>query len=139
MPSGKTHNIITATTTPIIGMVLYSITHDIKMTLIIVFSFLFSSLMFNGDLDIKSSVYNRWSFLKWIWYPYREIIPHRSIWSHGILIGTVIRLLYLAPIFILIWNCFNLNFNILNWNYIIFILIGLELGNSVHTISDKIL
>jgi len=42
--------------------------------------------------------------LEWIWdlfwYPYRVIVPHRSVWSHGFLVGTLTRLLYplLAPI-----------------------------------------
>jgi uncharacterized metal-binding protein len=139
MPSGKTHNLITATTTPIVGAIIYFSTYDITVTILITLSYIFASLMFNGDLDIKSSVYNRWLFLKWIWYPYREIFPHRSIWTHGIIIGTIIRLLYLTPFIIITCRLLQLEINHFNWNYIIPLLIGLELGNSTHTISDKIL
>jgi len=31
-----------------------------------------------------------------LWNPYSALIPHRSILSHGLIIGTVIRLLYIA-------------------------------------------
>lgn len=31
-----------------------------------------------------------------IWNPYSAVIPHRSIWSHGLIIGTVIRLVYIG-------------------------------------------
>ena len=34
----------------------------------------------------------RWGPLGFIWWPYRQLIPHRSIWSHGPLIGTTLRL-----------------------------------------------
>ena len=30
------------------------------------------------------------------WYPYAALIPHRSWLSHGVLIGTMIRLVYIA-------------------------------------------
>jgi len=138
MPSGKTHDIITAVTTPIIGIVAYTNTTIVNMMYLTI-SYLFASLMFNGDLDIKSRPYRRWLFLKWIWIPYRKVFPHRSIWTHGIIIGTVIRIIYLMIFYIGIWNIFNLNlnYNTINWYYVIIILIGLELGNTIHTISDK--
>ena len=138
MPSGRTHDIITATSTPIIGFLSYKITNDINASTILTLSYLFSSLMFNGDLDIDSRPLKRWSLFKWIWFPYKKYIPHRSIWSHGIIIGTVIRLIYLMPIFILLYIHFNLELSALNWYFIIIGLIGLELGNTVHTISDQI-
>lgn len=138
MPSGRTHDIITATSTPIIGFLSYKITNDINASTILTLSYLFSSLMFNGDLDIDSRPLRRWSLFKWIWFPYKKYIPHRSIWSHGIIIGTVIRLLYLMPIFILLYIHLNLELSALNWYFIVIGLIGLELGNTVHTVSDQI-
>ena len=58
------------------------------------------------DLDVKGTradnlVRNKIGYipaLVWgiLWNPYSKLIPHRSIWSHGLIIGTVIRLLYMA-------------------------------------------
>jgi len=30
----------------------------------------------------------------WYWLPYGRMVKHRSLWSHGLLIGTVVRLIY---------------------------------------------
>jgi uncharacterized metal-binding protein len=58
--------------------------------------YLFSGLMFGPDLDIHSQQYKRWGLLRWIWLPYRRSLRHRSVFSHGLIIGTIIRLLYLG-------------------------------------------
>ena len=139
MPSGRTHDIITAASTPIVAPIAHQITGNIEDTIILICSYIFASLMFNGDLDIKSRPYRRWLLLKWIWYPYRNMFFHRSIWTHGIIIGTIIRLLYLLPLFYILYNLFNIDLTIINWYYGIIILIGLELGNIMHTLSDKMI
>ncbi|MFW6219889.1 MAG: metal-binding protein [bacterium] len=133
MPSGRTHDIITAITTPIVGYLTYTVSHNITDTIILLLAFLFASLMFNGDLDIDSRPYRRWSILRFIWLPYRKLFDHRSIWTHGILIGTIIRLFYVSPIILFVVLNLNINFTVY-----LTIFIGLEIGNSLHTISDKI-
>lgn len=138
MPSGRVHDIITTGTTPIIGFVGYKIVDDYKMVVILLAAYLFSSLMFNGDLDIKSSPYRRWLILRIIWKPYQMIFEHRSIWTHGIIIGTVIRLLWISPLIAIILTSTPLSLATIGWTNIFLILIGFELGNTVHTISDKI-
>ena len=30
----------------------------------------------------------------WYWLPYGRMVRHRSLWSHGLVIGTVVRLAY---------------------------------------------
>ena len=30
--------------------------------------------------------------LGFLWWPYRRLIPHRSLWSHGPVLGTSVRL-----------------------------------------------
>lgn len=137
MPSGKTHDIITAATAPVVGGVAWQV-GDLKTGLILIFAYIFASTMFNGDLDIASGPVRRWWIFRWIWYPYKEMIPHRSIWSHGIIIGTVIRILYLAPIGLLIWGFFGFQRFDVDWHTVLLVLIGLELGNTIHTISDAI-
>jgi uncharacterized metal-binding protein len=58
--------------------------------------FLFSGLIFGPDLDLYSFHYKRWGKLRWLWRPYQKVIKHRSIWSHGPIIGTIGRILYLS-------------------------------------------
>ena len=58
--------------------------------------FLFSGLIFGPDLDLYSFHYKRWGKLRWLWRPYQKAIKHRSIWSHGPIIGTIGRILYLS-------------------------------------------
>jgi uncharacterized metal-binding protein len=58
--------------------------------------FLFSGLIFGPDLDLYSFHYKRWGKLRWLWRPYQQAIKHRSIWSHGPIVGTIGRVLYLS-------------------------------------------
>ncbi len=140
MPNGKTHDIITYLTTPVVGIMGYVITSDIKTTLILMSTYFFASMMFNGDLDTNSRPYNRWFVFKMIWIPYQLLFHHRSIFTHGIIIGTIIRIIYLGLIpFIFILIKGNLDvITSINLNIIIIMFIGLELGSAIHTISDKI-
>jgi len=141
MPNGRTHDIITAVTTPIVSGVTYYICKDIKTTLIILGLFLFSSLMFNGDLDIDSRPYNRWWLLKMIWIPYQLMFEHRSIFTHGIIIGTIIRILYIGVIPFAICafkGQTHIVTNMVTLHNMIIIFIGLELGSAIHSISDKL-
>jgi uncharacterized metal-binding protein len=58
--------------------------------------FLFSGLVFGPDLDLYSFHYKRWGMLRWLWRPYQRAIKHRSIWSHGPIVGTIGRVVYLS-------------------------------------------
>jgi uncharacterized metal-binding protein len=58
--------------------------------------FLFSGLIFGPDLDLYSFHYKRWGIFRGLWKPYQKAIKHRSIWSHGPIVGTVGRILYLG-------------------------------------------
>ena len=55
-------------------------------------AFLMGGLWLSPDLDTRSNALHRWGPLGGIWWPYRRLIRHRSIWSHGPLIGTATRL-----------------------------------------------
>ena len=57
---------------------------------------LFGGLMFGPDLDIQSRQYTRWGPLRLLWWPYKVAFRHRSRWSHGIIFGTLIRVVYFA-------------------------------------------
>src|SRR5947208_3323060 len=55
---------------------------------------LFGGFMFGPDLDIQSKQYTRWRIFRFLWFPYKVMFKHRSRWSHGIIFGTLIRVLY---------------------------------------------
>ena len=50
--------------------------------------------MFGPDLDTQSKQYTRWSFFRFLWYPYQAFFAHRSRWSHGLIFGTFLRVVY---------------------------------------------
>lgn len=137
MPSGKTHDKISIGFLPILLVILYFIEINMIGMIIISISFLFASFMFNGDLDLYSLPYKRWGPLKFIWKPYQNI-PHRSILSHGLIIGTIIRLVYLLfiPFLFVFFGHYDISF--LYDIKTLYILIGLECGSALHTISDKL-
>ena len=140
MPSGKTHDKISIIGIPVILSVPILINLDYFLIIILLISYVFASFMFNGDLDIVSKPYNRWGFLKFIWIPYQTIFTHRSVFTHGIILGTVVRLLYLGSIIFLILYFNNINpLDYVKMNTIIVFVVGLELGSAIHTISDYIL
>jgi len=140
MPNGKTHDKITFVIAPVVAGISYLITKDIKTTIIIFGCYLFASLMFNGDLDTNSRPYNRWWLFKMIWIPYQLMFTHRSIFTHGLIIGTIVRLLYLGliPIIILLVKGNLQLITSIDLSMLLLIFIGLESGSAVHTISDKI-
>ena len=88
MPSGITHDRITLWTLPWIVGITYGFTRNGEVTLILSGGFLFSGLMFGPDLDIHSIQYKRWGLFKGIWLPYRNLFRHRSLFSHGLIIGS---------------------------------------------------
>lgn len=96
MPSGKTHDRITLWGLPWVGAGSYFLTRSAGLTLAVTGSYLFAGLMFGPDLDIYSVQYKRWGFLRWLWRPYQKCIGHRSWFSHGFLLGTSLRILYLS-------------------------------------------
>jgi uncharacterized metal-binding protein len=94
MASGRTHDRITLWTLPLVVLLAFRVTLDGWLTAIICLGFLLGGWMLGPDLDIHSVQYKRWGWLRWIWLPYRGSMRHRSRWSHGPIIGTVIRVAY---------------------------------------------
>lgn len=94
MPSGKTHDAITLILAAPAFAAGFAATHDIPFSAVAAGAFLFGGLMFGPDLDTISKQYSRWWILKLLWYPYRTFFPHRSRWSHGLIFGTLLRVIY---------------------------------------------
>ncbi len=96
MPSGSTHDRITLWSLPIVTALSAVLTRSSNLTLLVSGGFLFSGLVLSPDLDLHSRPFKRWGWLRWIWIPYQKAMRHRSVFSHGPLIGTTLRVLYLA-------------------------------------------
>ena len=133
------------------------LTHNSHLNLLVSGGFLFSGLMFGPDLDIYSRQFQRWGWLRWIWLPYQKSLHHRSFLSHGPVIGTAIRVLYLATwmgmlaivgllvvyvVWEVQWTTVQMMFqfaarSLLNhYQESIALFIGLELGAMSHSLSD---
>ena len=96
MPSGRTHDRVTLWSLPLIAGGTLFTTFRADLAFWVSGGFLFSGLIFGPDLDLYSFHYKRWGKLRWLWRPYQKAIKHRSIWSHGPIVGTIGRILYLS-------------------------------------------
>ncbi len=96
MPSGKTHDAITFLLAAPVAAIAYVLTTDIAFTAIAAAAFLFGGLMFGPDLDTQSKPYSRWGIFRVVWFPYRSVFKHRSRWSHGLVFGTLFRVVYFS-------------------------------------------
>jgi len=94
MPSGNTHDAITFILTVPTFAATYVLTQNFALSAIITAAFLFGGLMFGPDLDTHSKQYTRWSIFSFLWYPYKVFFKHRSRWSHGLVFGTLFRVIY---------------------------------------------
>ena len=156
MPSGRTHDRITLWLLPIVTVLTYGLTRSGDKTLIVAGSFLFTGLMFGPDLDIHSRQFIRWGWFRWIWIPYQKALNHRSVFSHGLIIGTIIRVLYLTNLVLVLALLILVVTNLLlgwQWNWqrlaedgvrslfqhspeFIALFVGMELGSMSHSLSD---
>ncbi|HEX8922469.1 MAG TPA: metal-binding protein [Pyrinomonadaceae bacterium] len=102
MPSGRTHDAITIILAAPTFVAAWGLTGNLTLAGLATGAMLFGGLMFGPDLDIQSRQYTRWGVFRFLWLPYRKIFRHRSRWSHGIIFGTLIRILYFALVLALL-------------------------------------
>src|SRR5205809_1119508 len=100
MPNARTHDLITLVTAAGADAAYLTSTPHPDTTLAALFtaSYLFAGYACAGDLDLNSKEYRRWGVLRILWWPYRVLVPHRSWVSHGLVMGGVIRVCYLAAV-----------------------------------------
>jgi uncharacterized metal-binding protein len=158
MPLGRTHDRITLWCLPALILLARMFNVSIPLTIAMSLSFLVGGFMLGPDLDIHSIQYKRWGPLRWIWKPYQMLLSHRSRLSHGPIIGTAIRVLYLSLWFAgfalaaiglyntlgseqISWQSFTSTLGYLLNRYFVewlTVLIGLELGAMSHYVSDSV-
>lgn len=102
MPSGKTHDAITVLLAVPTLAAAWLLTGSAALACAVTAATLFGGLMFGPDLDIQSRQYRRWGVFRFLWLPYKWTFRHRSRWSHGILFGTLIRIVYFVAVLALL-------------------------------------
>ncbi len=98
MPSGKTHDALTILLAVPVFAGGYAVSGSVAIAVFLTTAYLFGGMMFGPDLDIVSSQQPRWGVFKFLWAPYRWMFAHRSRWSHGIIFGTLFRVIYFMGI-----------------------------------------
>lgn len=161
MPNANIHDFITIVLAPPTAALTYYFTSDWTQVAITTGAMVFGGLMFGPDLDIQSRQYTRWGPLRFLWWPYKIALPHRSWLSHSILIGTLIRVIYFVAVITLllavglyardaysggnVWGTSKFKgalaqvwsfFAPLNRSYLIATFIGLWVGATSHTVTD---
>lgn len=98
MPGVHTHDFITLVTAAGANIAYFSLTShpDARLAICFTVTYVFAGYACAGDLDLNSAEYRRWGRLRFLWWPYRQLVPHRSWVSHGMVLGGLIRLLYLS-------------------------------------------
>lgn len=88
-----------------------------------------AGLIINPDLDMEGGEFVLWRLL---WWPYRVAIPHRSLFSHGPIIGTLGRVAYLYAFVLITCILFGLKVPIPpGWA-----VIGLMIADTLHALAD---
>jgi uncharacterized metal-binding protein len=103
MASGRKHDRAITVTTPIMLAAAIASGHA-EVGLIATASYYLAGMYLSPDLDLVSRPFKRWGLLRWLWLPYQRLIPRHRHWlSHGPVIGSLIRLLYLAALVSPLW------------------------------------
>lgn len=166
MPGARTHDAITLVTGVFLAPFTYGFLHEgmefahssaMTGTIWLVGSHLVSGIMFSPDLDLDSSIDDRWGIFYWIWLPYMRALPHRHFWSHSLVFSPLLRLAYFYVVvsgllFAWVWFLGQLGVVVPNYHWQLFeatrawiashpgvrvaLLVGFCTGSAAHTIAD---
>lgn len=158
MADGRTHdkitNIVSLTYTTSLAVLPLVLLGHFPDILTIFYGFIGTQLqrIMSPDLDVDKGFYGFYLVRKYggmvigglweiYWLPFRALIPHRNVISHGIVIGSIIRISYLVIPIWLISNYFGINlisFVIANnWRFSALIL-GFVIADLFHLFFDYV-
>ncbi len=139
MPGHRTHDRVGLALTPVITAASLYVLPPLY-TGVLVGSYMFATLYLSPDLDLKSRIYNRWSVLRFIWYPYRKIIHHRSWLSHSGPISATIRLFYLTVWLLPLLFISNIYaaINLQSIRMYVILWIAICLADTIHVLMDAL-
>jgi uncharacterized metal-binding protein len=141
MASGKNHDRSILFASPVVAIVVGS--YSLELGIVAASAHLLGGLYLSPDLDLVSKPYKRWGYLRVLWLPYQKLIPcHRHWLSHGVIVGSVVRLLYLAAWVLPLWFIFpglqQVDWAI-SWEKAIAFFLGVELSALNHLLLDGLL
>ncbi len=141
MASGRNHDRSILFTTPLIGIV--GTAYNLELGIVAAASHLLGGLYLSPDLDLKSLPFKRWGIFKIVWIPYQKLIPcHRHWLSHGVVVGSIIRLLYIVALLLPLWVIFPSLQQVhwaITWEKAIAFFLGVELSALNHLLLDGLL
>ncbi len=141
MASGKNHDRAILFASPVV-LVVGCYQFGLELGIIAGASHFLGGYWLSPDLDIKSRPFLRWGVLKIIWLPYQRLIPHRSPLSHAPVLGSLIRLVYLAACLLPLWLLFPDLQRVqwaVDWMKVAAFLVGVELSALNHLLLDGLL
>ena len=143
MASGKNHDRSILLTTPVILAAAIASGHA-EVGLIATASYYLGGLYLSPDLDLVSRPFKRWGLLRWLWLPYQRLIPRHRHWlSHGPVIGSAVRLVYLAawlsPLLVLFPGLQRVQWVGVTLPNVVGFLVGVELSALNHLLLDGLL
>jgi uncharacterized metal-binding protein len=141
MASGKNHDRSILFVSPVV-LVVGCYQFGLELGIIAGASHFLGGYWLSPDLDIKSRPFLRWGVLKIIWLPYQRLIPHRSPLSHAPVLGSLLRLAYLAAWLFPLWLIFPDLQRVqwaVDWGKVAAFLIGVELSALNHLLLDGLL
>ena len=143
MASGRNHDRGIIATTPII--LAASIASDnAEVGVILTASYYLGGMYLSPDLDLVSRPFKRWGILRVLWVPYQHLIPRHRHWlSHGSVIGSLMRLFYLAALLSPLWVLFpglqKIQWDGVTAQNVIAAGVGVELSALNHLLLDGLL
>jgi uncharacterized metal-binding protein len=114
MARGKTHALATVTAAGVSGLVLVILAGVPISQAAALMAGCFAGLLITPDLDVEQRVHAAGlvrragggvlgGLWRLFWWPYARLIPHRHPLSHGPVIGTLVRLVYMLAVPVLLW------------------------------------
>jgi uncharacterized metal-binding protein len=141
MASGKNHDRSILFASPVVAIVVGS--HSLELGIVAASAHLLGGLYLSPDLDLVSKPFKRWGVLRVLWLPYQKLIPcHRHWLSHGVIVGSVVRLLYLCALLFPLWVIFPGLRQVewaITWQKAIALFVGVELSALNHLLLDGLL
>lgn len=98
MPSGRAHDVLTVLLAVPTGVGVFAWYGEVWPAVVVTAAFLFGGMVFGPDLDTKSKQYSRWGWFRALWVPYRKFFRHRSRFTHGLVFGSLFRVIYFVGV-----------------------------------------
>jgi uncharacterized metal-binding protein len=82
-----------------VGLTLFALNYGFAVEVVngvVVGCFMATAITPDADLtkSLSHSIMRTLPLFEWLWHPYAKLVPHRSFWSHSLIISTVGRFLY---------------------------------------------